>query len=42
MASNTFFTTQAASPQKDHYAQWTKEKLYYMEVFSEREIKQLR
>ena len=45
MARNDFFTIQATSPQDDRYTQWTKEKhgyRYYMEVFSEREIKQLR
>jgi hypothetical protein len=44
ISSRAFFTIQATSPQIDRYAQWIKEKAglrYYMEVFSEREIKQL-
>ena len=44
MSSKRFLTIQATSPQQDRYAQWIKEKAglrYYVEVFSEREIKQL-
>jgi hypothetical protein len=44
MMSSDLFTIQAASPQKDRYAQWVKEKMgfcYSLEVFSEQEIKQL-
>jgi hypothetical protein len=42
--SNDFFAIQAASPHTERYAKWIKEKgglRYYMEVFSEQEIKEL-
>ena len=45
MLRNKLITIQATSPKEDHYAQWVKEKMglrYYMDVFSEREITQLR
>lgn len=44
IVSRNFFTIQTTSPQQDRYTQWIKEKkglCYYMEVFSEPEIKQL-
>jgi len=43
--SINFFTIQAASPEPDRYVSWIKEVeglTYYMEVFSEQEIKQLK
>ena len=45
MLGNKLITIQATPPKIDHYAQWVKEKMglrYYMDVFSEREITQLR
>jgi hypothetical protein len=44
MSGPRFFTIQTTSPKEDRYEQWVKQKgglRYYVDVFSEREIKQL-